>query len=376
MRWTTAAIVALCLLLPVLSSTGAATANEPPLPDAGLDQSVERGATVHLDANGSRDPDGDVRRVEWTIRTPGGATRAPDCPTCVQTAFTPTELGRYNVTVAVTDDNGTTRSDTLYVTVTDPRGPTVSLSSPTALPVGAQRNLSATVTAGDASLRSLAWLVNGSMVRRAQLSGDNATATHPWTFNTTGPISVRAVVYDAAGHRGAANQTVRVVSSTGGGGGGVGSEPCPGGTINYYDSSNQNRGCTTGASMTIGDTVVDVDGKPGIWMYVDNELTQVVKPEEADSLSKNGLGETFTKETIDEESRSLLNQRQQRETDNRDSDSDSSPDFIFHEETDSNGKADVRNTPSNGVGGCETCDGGTDDTSGGNDSPVYGGWGP
>jgi len=358
MRRTAAAIVALCLLLPALSSTGAATANEPPLPDAGLDQSVERGATVHLDANGSRDPDGDVRRVEWTIRTPGGATRTPDCPTCVQTAFTPTETGQYNVTVAVTDDNGTTRSDTLYVTVADPSGPTVSLSSPTALPVGAQRNLTATVTAGDASLRSLAWLVNGSLIRRAHLSGDNATATHPWTFNDTGPISVRAVVYDAAGHRGAANQTVRVVSSSGGGGG-IGSEPCPGGTINYYDSSNQNRGCTTGASMTIGDTVVDVDGKPGIWMYVDNELTQVVEPEEADSLSSSGRGEVFSKEIIDEKS-------EEKEE-------------AWEDDIDDDGNDDgntIRETPSNSVGGCETCAGGDSDMSGGSTSPIYGGWGP
>ncbi|WP_424000583.1 PKD domain-containing protein [Haloarcula salina] len=352
MRRTTAAIVALCLLLPVLGSTGAAAANEPPLPDAGLDQSVERGTTVHLDANGSRDPDGDVRRVEWTIRTPDGATRTPDCPTCVQTAFTPTELGEYNVTVAVTDDNGTTRVDTLYVSVTDPSGPTVSLSSPTALPVGAQRNLSASVTAGDASLRSLAWLVNGSLVQRAPLAGDNATTTQPWTFNTTGPISVRAVAYDAAGRRGAANQTVRVVSSTGGGGGGIGSEPCPGGTINYYDSSNQNRGCTDTASMVIDDTVVDVDGKPGVWLHQNNELVQMAGPNEVDALSINGRGETFDKRKLTE--------NYEKEKASKQSSSSS------HEDDSSRDDGDSDGAPSDSGHIAQLFDGSTDTDSGDN----------
>jgi hypothetical protein len=43
-------------------------ANEPPLADAGLDQTVDRGATVLLDGTGSRDPDGEIVSYQWTVR--------------------------------------------------------------------------------------------------------------------------------------------------------------------------------------------------------------------------------------------------------------------------------------------------------------------
>jgi hypothetical protein len=58
-RWT--AILLAVLVTTALVPTGTATpGNEPPLPDAGLDQTVERGATVLLDGTGSRDPDGTI----------------------------------------------------------------------------------------------------------------------------------------------------------------------------------------------------------------------------------------------------------------------------------------------------------------------------
>jgi len=56
-----AAVAALDLLV---VSSGVATANEPPVPAAGLDQTVVEGATVYLDAGGSRDPDGAVADYE------------------------------------------------------------------------------------------------------------------------------------------------------------------------------------------------------------------------------------------------------------------------------------------------------------------------
>ena len=119
--------VSLAIALGVLLISGAvatpahgATANDPPLADAGLDQRVERGAVVWLDGGGSVDPDGEVVAYEWSIRTPAGETIRPEDPAASSTTFTPTAVGRYEVTLTVTDDDGATRSDTLYVDVTAP----------------------------------------------------------------------------------------------------------------------------------------------------------------------------------------------------------------------------------------------------------------
>lgn len=105
------------LLLAVGTPAAAAADNEAPLPDAGLDQRVEQGATVLLDGTGSRDPDGEIAGYEWSIEAPDGAQITPECPTCPKTTFIAAQAGRYAVTVAVTDGDGTTRTDTLYVYV-------------------------------------------------------------------------------------------------------------------------------------------------------------------------------------------------------------------------------------------------------------------
>jgi len=290
----------------LLGGTAVATGNQPPLADAGLDQSVERGATVQLDANGSRDPDGRVAAVEWSIEAPDGTTRTPDCPTCIQTTFSPADTGQYNVTITVTDDAGVSRSDTLRVDVVAAGGPSVSVSAPTALPTGSRRNLTANVSAGDADLRTLAWVVNGTAQNRTRLTGENGTSTITHTFNDSGFVSVRAVAYDAAGRRGVANQTVRVVDSSGGGGGGS-RNSCPGGSGNYY-VDGQNQGCTS-AAMTIEDTIVDTDGRDGLWVYMDNELTQVISEDNMNKYSEDGYGGTFSKETVNEQKEKIRQKR-------------------------------------------------------------------
>ncbi|MEF8872971.1 MAG: PKD domain-containing protein [Haloarculaceae archaeon] len=333
MQRTTTLVVSVLALSALLGGTAVATGNQPPLADAGLDQSVERGATVQLDANGSRDPDGTIERVEWSIETPDGTTRTPDCPTCVQTTFSPADTGQYNVTVTVTDDGGASRSDTLHVDVVAAGGPSVSVSAPTALPTDSRRNLTANATAGDADLRTLAWVVNGTAQNQTQLAGENGTSTITHTFNDSGSVSVRAVAYDAAGRRGTSNQTVQVVDSSGNGGGGGGSS-CGANSGNYY-VDGQNQGCTS-AAMTIDDTIVDTDGRPGLWTYVDSELTQIIEPEDMDAMSLDGKGGTFTKETIDEQS-----EKYEVETANQGSIGDSSDDSYEDEtSTDSNSNTD------------------------------------
>jgi hypothetical protein len=122
-------VIVLCV---TVGPTAALAGNEVPLADAGLDQVVEQGTTVVLDATGSRDPDGTIVAFEWSIETPRGRVITPAETTQPRTTFHATELGLYRVTISVTDENGASVRDTLYVTVnrSDARGPTERSAEP------------------------------------------------------------------------------------------------------------------------------------------------------------------------------------------------------------------------------------------------------
>lgn len=278
---------ALLLLLAVLllAATGTATAadNTAPLADAGVDQTVPANATVYLDANGSVDPDGEITSVEWTIQTPDGATIPPECVDCRRTEFDATALGQYTVTLTVTDDDGATRSDTLYVTAATEAGPDVSLSGPNSTASGSNTTFTANVTGDDASLQTLTWLVNGSVVERESLAGASSTASFTHTFDSTGDATVRTVVYDTLGERGSATRRVSVSNSGGGGGG---------------DSS----GCYatwcggTGADMryTVDGTttITDTNNQEGLQTYRDGDIVTIKNPDENPNIER-GLNSEY-----------------------------------------------------------------------------------
>jgi hypothetical protein len=199
-----------------------ASENSAPLVEAGLDQQVEQNTTVYLDAGGSLDPDGSVTSYRWEITAPDGSTTAPDCPTCSLTQFRPSRAGQYNVTVAVTDDDGATTRDTLYVTVEPSNPPEVTLSGPTSVPAGESPNYSASASAGDAALSSLIWRVDGTHHASAFVSGDAASRTRTLSLGS-GSHNVSVTAIDRDGKRWTDSLSVSVVaapSETGGGSGG------------------------------------------------------------------------------------------------------------------------------------------------------------
>ncbi len=174
-------------------------ANEPPLADAGLDQHVARGSTVLLDATGSHDPDGHIEQYEWSIQTPDGRTITPNCRTCPRTQFHPNAVGRYTVSLTVTDNNGAISHDTLYVNVSTGEGPSVDVSGPQSPHVGDQAAYSVTVKAGAASLDHVVWSLDGKAVATDGLSGANDASTLTRTFSNTGTRTVTATAYDTDG---------------------------------------------------------------------------------------------------------------------------------------------------------------------------------
>ena len=193
--------IAIVVVVASLAGVGLVSAdnNEAPLAAAGLDQEVTQGAVVYLDAGGSLDPDGNLTSYEWQITAPNGTTVSPACPSCMRTHFRANQSGEYDVTVIVTDDEGATHSDTLYVTATAVEPPSVSVTGPSTVRNGSTATVGATVTNGENELDRLVWSVNGSTLARQSLSGTTAERTLNYTVSTTGPQTVRARAVDVDG---------------------------------------------------------------------------------------------------------------------------------------------------------------------------------
>ena len=220
--------IALSLVVALLALSGVAAGdgNEPPLADAGLDQHVAAGETVRLDATGSRDPDGNVSGYNWSIETPSGGTITPDCRTCGTTAFTPDTPGQYNVTVTVTDDDGATRTDTLFVEVDPAPGPSVSLSGPTEPTVeqaggdpSGEANYVANFSRGGHPVDFVEWLVDGEQTVQRSVNGsdtDSISYVHSMESAANHTLTVRVV--DTAGREGTDSMSVSPqVRNVGGG---------------------------------------------------------------------------------------------------------------------------------------------------------------
>jgi len=190
--------------------TGAVAAGGGPLADAGLDQTVTRGATVYLDGRGSTAPDGEITAYRWRITTPDGATAAPADPTAARTEFVARRTGTYEVTLEVTDDEGRRATDTLYVEVNPPAPPSVTLDGPeTATAVGTE-SYTARVDPGDNPVETIVWSVDGTELARESLAGTRATRTVD--LPTSGTVDVAATVIDTAGERDTARLEVTVAA--------------------------------------------------------------------------------------------------------------------------------------------------------------------
>lgn len=184
--------------------------DEGPLAEAGLDQTIVENTTVYLDAGGSTVPNGSIDSYEWTITAPDGTTVTPECPRCVQTAFVPTQVGRYAVTVTVTDDDGRTDEDTLYVTVEPYERPDATLSGPGTVSVGSAATFTLTADAGDEPLQRATWRVNGTRRATTTLADAGDTVEQNLTFTEPGVREVEVVVSDALGYETRVERTIRV----------------------------------------------------------------------------------------------------------------------------------------------------------------------
>lgn len=224
-------LLAVCLGTALLLTGGLVGAKEPPVADAGLDQSVERNATVYLDGGGSYGTDTEITDYRWSVAAPNGTVFEPDCPTCERTRFRAAETGQYNVTVTVTDETGVQASDTVYITTEEANPPELQLTGPTSLFVAAEGPVKADVTAGDDPVSRLDWSTDGTDAGGEQLTGEQPSERR-FSFSEAGTHTVTAVVTDVLGRTTTDTHTIDVIGvssspgpgtqSAGGGGGGGG----------------------------------------------------------------------------------------------------------------------------------------------------------
>ena len=225
------------VLAGVALGTGVVSANEAPLANAGLDQEVRQGTTVYLDAGGSVDPDGEIESYRWRIVAPNGSTVTPDCPTCIQTQFRPTQDGTYEVTLTATDDAGISRSDTLVVTVTESDPPSVTISGPSSATTDGSYTYRASVIAGDSPVARVEWRRDGELVQTRHISGEETTVTRGESFDDGGESTLAVTAIDAAGQTARTEYAVTVQNTTTG-------------SSNNSDSSATEKGSSTSGRTT------------------------------------------------------------------------------------------------------------------------------
>ncbi|WP_225334064.1 PKD domain-containing protein [Halomicrobium urmianum] len=194
------AAMALAVLV-ALSGVAAAQGNAPPEAAAGLDQTVVEGATVYLDAGGSRDPDGNLTTYEWEITGPNGSAVAPNA-SGEQTQFTPGGPGEYEVTLTVTDDDGASRSDVAFVNVRAARAPEVNVTGPSTVVAGKTRGYNVSMDARDGGLRNVTFYRDGTAESTRDLGARTTTVEHDEQLNETGTTELRAVAWDTYGNVG------------------------------------------------------------------------------------------------------------------------------------------------------------------------------
>jgi serine protease len=85
--------------------------NDPPVADAGSNQSVYVNYVVYFDGSNSYDPDGTIISYEWNYGD-GSSTESG-----VIVSHVYTTIGNYTVTLTITDNEGLTDSDQIIVTV-------------------------------------------------------------------------------------------------------------------------------------------------------------------------------------------------------------------------------------------------------------------
>jgi hypothetical protein len=184
------------------------TENQPPIADAGPDQTLEQtslqGAMVTLNGTGSSDPDNDTMTYYWNW-TGGSATGA------TPTALFP--VGNTTVTLTVTDGQYNTTDTVNIIVQADKTPPVVDAGADVTVEqeshAGTQVILNGTATDTVSTRFNFTWSENGAALKTETNVTDT---TLIYTFNLgTHVVTLNAT--DEAGNTGSDNVTVTVIDT-------------------------------------------------------------------------------------------------------------------------------------------------------------------
>jgi hypothetical protein len=191
--------------------------NQPPVADAGPDQSVAVSDSVTLDGSGSSDPDGDTLTFAWAFTNDpsGGADTITDAN--METAsFSPTVAGTYTVELTVTDPGGLSDSDTVDIVVgSGNTPPTANAGSDQTVAVGTQVTVDASASsdAEDALMDlTFAWAFTSDPDGSTTFA-DAAAQSTTFTPNTAGDYVIELTVTDTGGLSDTATITVTATAA-------------------------------------------------------------------------------------------------------------------------------------------------------------------
>jgi hypothetical protein len=100
----------------VVVTAQAVVVNNPPVADAGPNQTVDVGTLVSLDGSNSSDVDGDPLTFSWTLAAPNGSGAALSDPTVVSPTFLPDIEGTYTATLVASDGTDDSAPDSASIT--------------------------------------------------------------------------------------------------------------------------------------------------------------------------------------------------------------------------------------------------------------------
>jgi alpha-tubulin suppressor-like RCC1 family protein len=180
-----------------ISVPGSVLPNDPPVADAGSDQSVTAGATIQLDGTGSTDPDGDPLTYRWYVyQQPSGPSAVLSDATSPTPTFVADVSGQYQFVLYVSD--GKTISSASVI-ITANSAPTANAGADSSVITGATVVLDGSASSdpdGDTVTYSWAFasIPGGST---ATLTGAT-TATPSFTADVAGSYTVTLTVFDGS----------------------------------------------------------------------------------------------------------------------------------------------------------------------------------
>jgi hypothetical protein len=108
------------LAMPVVRTVNVTTrANNAPVADAGLDQTVQVNDTVTLDGSSSSDLDGDTLTYSWSLTSPTGSSATLSDPSAVKPTFYVDMPGSYTAELTVNDGNVDSATESVLINTTN-----------------------------------------------------------------------------------------------------------------------------------------------------------------------------------------------------------------------------------------------------------------